>query len=144
MSGDHDAQPRFTLKQELFIAAYLGEAKGNATEAARIAGYKKPKEQGYENLNKPHIHARVKDYVASKFATADEVLTELTDVAMAKWRDFLIIKRDKDGNEVEVKMDLHAKVKSLELLGKHHQLFTENMNVSGSLTREYIIVEDDA
>ena len=27
-----------TAKKELFIAAYIGEAKGNATEAARIAG----------------------------------------------------------------------------------------------------------
>ena len=28
-----------TTKQQLFIEHYLGEAKGNATQAARMAGY---------------------------------------------------------------------------------------------------------
>lgn len=119
-----------TIKQEKFIAAYLGEAKGNATQAARIAGYAKPEASGKENLRKPPIAARVKEHVAEKFATADAVLAELTDVALSEWRDHIeIIARDKNGTPVKVRMDLSNKVKALELLGKHHQLFIEKQEI---------------
>lgn len=50
-----------SLKQERFIAAYLGPARGNATEAARQAGYKGNAETlaevGRQNLGKPGIAA---------------------------------------------------------------------------------------
>lgn len=51
-----------TGKQHAFVAAYIGDARGNATEAARIAGYAKPAEQGYENLRKPHIADAVAEW----------------------------------------------------------------------------------
>lgn len=54
-----------TLKQEAFVAAYIGEANGNATEAARIAGYKLPHPQGAENLQKPTIAARIEEHRAT-------------------------------------------------------------------------------
>lgn len=119
-----------TAKQELFIAAYLGEARGNATEAARIAGYASPHPEGARLLRNATIASRVKQHVAEKFATADAVLAELTDVAMSPWRDFVeVIARDKTGKPVKVRMDLSNKVKALELLGKHHQLFTEKQEI---------------
>ena len=56
---------RLTRKQQLFVAAYVGEAKGNATEAARIAGYGGSdatlRQTGSENLTKPHIIAAVEE-----------------------------------------------------------------------------------
>lgn len=55
-----------TEKQRRFIMAYLGEAKGNATEAARIAGYKGSENTlasvGKENLRKPHIFETITKY----------------------------------------------------------------------------------
>lgn len=54
---------KLTAKQNAFVAAYIGSAKGNATEAARIAGYKGNDETlravGHENLTKPHIAAQI-------------------------------------------------------------------------------------
>lgn len=51
------------LKQELFIGFYVGEANGNATEAARMAGYKGNDVTlgavGAENLQKPQIKAEI-------------------------------------------------------------------------------------
>jgi phage terminase small subunit len=48
-----------TPKQQAFIAAYVGEAKGNATAAARMAGYRGNDkvlcEQGRQNLEHPGI-----------------------------------------------------------------------------------------
>ena len=40
-------EKRLTPKQQRFVNAYLATAHGNATEAARIAGYK---EQSYRRL----------------------------------------------------------------------------------------------
>lgn len=56
-SAEIKVRPRFTLKQSLFIAFYLGDAKFNGAEAARLAGYKtnSAREMAYENLAKPHI-----------------------------------------------------------------------------------------
>lgn len=119
-----------TTKQSEFIAAYLGEARGNATEAARLAGYARPMQEGYRLLRNADIAARVKQHVAEKFASADAVLQELTDVALSEWRDHIeIIARDKAGTPVKVRMDLSNKVKALELLGKHHQLFVEKQEI---------------
>lgn len=125
-----EKQRPLTTKQELFIAAYLGEARGNATQAARIAGYKNPEASGKENLRKPPIASRVKEHVAKYVASADDILAELADVGFADWRDFIeIIARDKSGKPVKVKMDLSSKMKALELLGKHHQLYTEKQEI---------------
>ena len=136
--ADGKEQPRLTLKQEAFIAAYLGAAKGNATEAARIAGYKHPNVQGAQNLAKPSIAARVADHVARKYADADTVLAELTDVALAEWREFISVKTNpKTGEVIDVKMDLAAKVRSLELLAKFHQLLIERQVVDVSV-REHV------
>lgn len=56
------------LKQEAFVAAYIGEANGNATEAARIAGYKGNAKTlgvvGVQNLANPSIGARIAEYRA--------------------------------------------------------------------------------
>lgn len=123
-----DVRP-LTHKQQVFINAYLGEARGNATEAARIAGYKQPVVQGYENLRKPHIAALVREPVEAMGITVEKVLNELADIGFSPWRDFLIIKRNMKGEEVEVRMDLTNKVRSLELLGKHLGMFTERVEV---------------
>lgn len=53
---------QLTVKQLKFVAAYIGEANGNASEAARIAGYRVPMQQGYENLRKPEIAAAIAEH----------------------------------------------------------------------------------
>lgn len=50
-----------TPKQEAFALEYIKNG-GNASDAARKAGYKKAPEQGCENLKKPHISS----YIAEK------------------------------------------------------------------------------
>lgn len=53
-----------TIKQEAFVAAYIGEAKGNATEAARIVGYAEPNTQGPRLLVNVGVAARIAEYRA--------------------------------------------------------------------------------
>lgn len=134
------AESKLSTKQELFVAAYLGDAHGNATEAARMAGYKSPNVQGPRLLGNVGIAARISEHVAAKVATADDVLRELADVAFAPWTEFVeVIARDKAGKPVKVRMDLSNKVKALELLGKHHSLFVERQQIDVNVREHRVL-----
>lgn len=68
-----------TRKQQLFVEAYCGEARGNATEAARLAGYKGTAmtlgQVGAENLRKPQIAEAIeqRDRDNPSIPDADEI-----------------------------------------------------------------------
>lgn len=130
------AKGDLTLKQQLFVEAYLGKANGNATEAARIAGYKGSDKQlgviGAQNLAKLSISQLVETRIAAVAMGADDVLRELTDIAKAPWRDFIEIRTDSHG-DLKVNLQLRDKLKALELLGKYHRLFVDEIKNSGQL-----------
>lgn len=128
------AAQELTAKEELFVAHYLGDARGNATEAVKRAGYKgtdgSMSTLGWKLLKKVEIRARIRERLDSMDASAERVIREIGDVAFAEWRDFILVKTDpKTGETVEVKMDLGSKVKSLELLAKYHKLLTDKQEV---------------
>lgn len=145
-----DPQPKqLTVKQQLFVEAYIGLARGNATKAAELAGY------AGRTRNALHAQAvdvmslpQVRDAIATRLAqakkclTADEVLEEISEQARASIDDFLdkdgkldldkaralgkmhLIKKiawTKDGFRLELR-DAHA---ALVDLGRYHKLFTE-------------------
>lgn len=94
---------KLTLKQQAFVAEYL--KCGNATEAARRAGYKGSdktlKSIGTENLSKPVIQGAIN---AAKTKAMDEaivdaafVLNGLREVALAGM--VKVPKRDMGGNQ---------------------------------------------
>lgn len=140
-----DALPKLTAKQRRFVDAYCGEARFNASEAARIAGYKDVGNEGWRLRKNADISAHIEDRLNTYSATSAEALIELTDVAMSEWRDHLTVKTDpRTGDTLDVRMDLGSKVKALELILKAHGAFTENVNVTGSLKREYVVVKDGA
>lgn len=126
---------RLTLKQRLFVEAYLGEAKGNATEAARLAGYKGSNKTlqvvGAENLSKPIISKLLTERVERAAMTADEVLDELTRIAKTDWQQFVDIQTGRSGEVIGATLQLKDKLKALELLGRYHKLFTERHEHSG-------------
>ncbi len=72
------------------------------------------------------IGVRVKEAVMQ----SDEVLSELSAIAKADWQNFLEIRSDKDGETVSATLKLSDKIKSLELLGKYHKLFSEKIDLS--------------
>lgn len=51
-----------TIKQQAFVSAIIGPAKGNATEAARFAGYQKPNVQGPRLLVNVGIQELIEAY----------------------------------------------------------------------------------
>ena len=130
---------KLSLKQRLFVEAYVGKAAGNATEAARLAGYKGSdrtlKVIGSENLTKPDIRDAVSVRVdkALKTMSADEVIAELVDIGKAPWSMFSSAEIDRDGNVIGYTLRVGDKIRALELLGKYHKLFTEKVEHSGSV-----------
>lgn len=132
--------PKLTGKQQRWVDAYVGDARFNATEAARIAGYSSARHSGWLNRQNADVYAHVQAWLNANALGAEEVLAELRDVAVSEWRDHIEIKTDpKTGETIDVKLFLADKIKALELLGKHHKLFTDNVAVSGGIRREYVV-----
>jgi phage terminase small subunit len=74
-----------TAKQRRFVDAYLGETMGNATEAARRAGYAHANKQAAEVMAKPAVRAAIEaeqaDLRAKAILTREEILTGLSSIA---------------------------------------------------------------
>lgn len=103
---------RLTGKQASFVDKYLGEARFNASLAAKLAGYKATSKHsfesiGSENLTKPDIRAAIDDYFRMSRMSSDEILAELSELART------------DSQEKHL---LSAKVRSLALLSSHYGL----------------------
>lgn len=60
--------PKLTPKQKTFADNYIKNG-GNASDAARKAGYKQPEIQGYENIRKPNIAT----YIAERQTEIDKL-----------------------------------------------------------------------
>jgi phage terminase small subunit len=123
-----------TQRQRLFVEAYIGACSGNAREAARSAGYSGDdnalSQRGFELVRNPKIAELIGVRVQDAVMRANEVLSELSAIAKADWQNFLEIRRDKDGEIISATLRLGDKIKSLELLGKYHKLFSERLDLN--------------
>jgi phage terminase small subunit len=144
-----------TKKQQKFIDEYFACGM-NASEAARRAGYSPETAYsiGYENLRKPEIREVIDRMFRENSMPADEVLARLSDVGRSDIGDITtedgvldmrkaraagktglirsikqttITSEDSETHIIEVK--LHDKLKSLELLGRYHTLFTDRVKI---------------
>ena len=103
-----------TGKQRLFVEHYIHCL--NATEAARRAGYKANGNSlrviGCTNLTKVNIKEQIEKRFHEAAMTADECLARIASHA---------------------KEDKPQALKALELVGKHHSLFTEKIEHTVSI-----------
>lgn len=83
------------LKQRLFVAYYLGKAKGNGTLAARLAGYGSPTEAASRLLTFAKVKAAIEAKLAEVAMSSDEVLARLSDLAATTAADFSRFDADK-------------------------------------------------
>lgn len=135
-------------KQDVFLNEYL--QTWNATESARRAGYAQPKQEGARLLSHDVIAAEISQRIAEKAMSADEVLVRLAEQARAEYAAYITdvgtidlpamrqdgkmhliksIKPGKYGTEIV----FHDSQTALLHIGKHHQLFTDRVDVSGGL-----------
>lgn len=104
-------------RQRRFIAYYLGVSNGNATDAARRAGYPHPKENGTRLLSYVAVRAAIDAKLDQVAMGQDEILARLSDIASASLGDFIEV--DEDGHRVSIikgkrrgKMHVLKKVKT--------------------------------
>lgn len=90
-----DSLDSLNLRQRLFVSYYLGEANGNATDAARRAGYATPNVDATRLLANTSIRAAINAALEGPAMAAAEVLARISEIASVDVRDF--IKLDDDG-----------------------------------------------
>lgn len=127
---------KLTPKQKAFADYYI--ELGNATEAARRAGYKKPNVQGSQNLEKlsvkSYIEERIKVLDEKRIAKGEEVLQYLTKVMRGEEKD-----------QFGLDASLQDRTKAAELLGKRYRLFVDkvekdtNLNVNSTAKLDSIL-----
>ena len=125
---------KLTQKQRLFVEAYIGPTNGNGREAARSAGYSGDdnalSSRAFELMRNPKIAELIGVRVQDAVMQSNEVLSELSAIAKADWQNFLEIRRDREGDIISATLKLSDKIKSLELIGKFHKLFSDRVDLS--------------
>ena len=144
-----------TNKQIAFVEHYL--ACWNASEAARRAGYR-----GKANVSGPRLLANesIQAYIQARLTelkmSADEVLTRLGEKARFDIGPYVYHNKETDEPVVDwdklvyagmthlvkavyqtqhgTRIEFHDPERALELLGKHHKLFTERHEVEATHT----------
>lgn len=162
-----------TQKQQAFINAYIGEANGNGTQAARLAGYKGSDDTlrsvARENLTKPHIAAEIerRQQAARERAglTLDWLVERLMRIADVNIADFGVwqgawfrlhdsttvprelayaISEVREGKH-GIAVKFHSKTQALEMLGRHLGAFKDRVqhDVKTDATVYYYSAEGD-
>lgn len=109
-----------TEKQKKFAERYAANG-GNATEAAEFAGYSIPKEQGYENLTKPHIA----DYIRTLAEPArTERILSAAEIQQFWTRVVLGLEEDMKSSD---------RLKASELLAKSTLMFVERHQITADV-----------
>lgn len=151
--ADEVQEPKWTPRQRLFVKYYLGDAKLNGAEAARLAGYSEhtAKEIATENLAKPHIKAAIDAHTAQIISKA-EVVQRLADIARLSLDDFMsssggLPRLDWDKAKASGKLELIRKIKiteesievepldkqgALNTLAKMHGLLLDRQEITGA------------
>lgn len=143
------AERKLTPKQQLFVEAYLGLANGNATEAARLAGFRQPRQQGSRLLSNVDIAEAIAERLqtAKDCMRADEVLARITaqargsiddfvgeygelDLAKARARRAMPLVKSISPTKWGHRLELYSAQTALELLGRYHGLFRDRLEHS--------------
>lgn len=77
------------LRRRLFVAHYLGQAKGNGTLAANLAGYRSPRMAAARLMTNDDIRRAIVARLDECAMSANEVLARLSDTARSSFGDFL-------------------------------------------------------
>lgn len=127
-----EKKKKLTAKQSTFIDAYLGEAKMNAAQAARIAGYKHPETQGAENLRKlrPWIDKVMNERHSNAIATQKEIQQFFTAVVRGEVKEEVV---SNSGKILEVPASTKDRLKAAECMGRAYGMFTERKEISGTM-----------
>lgn len=146
---------RLTNKQMIFANEYLVDL--NATRAYKKA-YPNVKKDSVASVNGNRLlrNAKVKNYIEEQLkkienesiANAEEVMQYLTSVMRNELKEeVVVVEGEGEGCSSAriVKKDMSAKdrIKAAELLGKRYRLFTEKVELEGSIPVQIVDDIDD-
>jgi hypothetical protein len=110
---------QLSAREVAFVNAYITN-KFNAAAAYRsIGSASDAAKSGTDMVHKAHISKAIKYRLDAMGLQAEEALAELKDVALADFRDLIDVKM-RNGEVVNVKMDLASKVRALEIILRAH------------------------
>ncbi|EOU1674269.1 terminase small subunit [Clostridium perfringens] len=151
---------KLTPKQKAFAEYYI--ETGNATEAARKAGYKGKNLNriASENLSKldikSYIDEKMKELESKRIAKAEEVLEYLTRVLRGEETEQVVVTENigdfmSEARVIDKELSAKDKIKAAELLGKRYRLFVDkvekdsNVNVNSTTKLDSILnqLKDD-
>lgn len=119
---------KLTEKQHRFADEYI--RLGNATEAARLAGYKKPNPQGAENLAKPsiksYINGVLEEMASKRIMQASEAMELLTTIARGEMEETMYIGTSDGVITIEDKKpDINQRTNALKEILKRYPIDRE-------------------
>jgi phage terminase small subunit len=132
-----------TSKRRAFVVALVGEACGNQTEAARLAGYKSPAVEGCRLLKNANVLEAVTIFrnraTTEAIADGDEVLAFLTAVMRDEEPDVYIDRVS--GEQQEGSAALADRIRAAQTLAKVHGLETNRHEVLSMNVAQVQIVD---
>lgn len=127
---------KLTPKQKAFADYYI--ELGNATEAYIKAGYNKKGARA--NSARLIANDSIKQYI-------DERLSKIEDARIAKGEEVLQyltkVMRGEEKDQFGLDASLQDRTKAAELLGKRYRLFTEKVELEGSIPVQIVDDIDD-
>lgn len=148
---EHDAFGRFFVEENMnerqsrFVDAYI--QTGNASEAARLAGYSKQiaNRIGSENLSKPVIRAeidrRLNELKTSRTADTQEILKHLSSVVRGELTEEVVTP---SGKKRTVKVAERDRLKAAEMLLKVSGAFRERVDVKVDVCAQFAAAVESA
>lgn len=108
---------KITEKQIAFVIAFVGEAKGNATKAAKVAGYSDAS-YGRELRTKTHVIEAIELYRRHLIDSGQYLVIDPIRVHQ-EWLDIL----------EDIETTRHEKIQLLRDAARASGMFTENVNI---------------
>jgi phage terminase small subunit len=137
-------EKKLSEKQKRFCDYYI--ETGNATEAAKKAGYseKTAGAMGAENLKKPqiknYIDERLKEKDKTRIANQDEILEFLTSVVRGQVTEQVPVTLKEFYEIIDKEPSVKDRIKAAELIGKRFAIFTEKQKID--VEQKVTFVED--
>jgi len=130
MSDKGKKKHKFTVKQQRFIKLY----EGNATDAARKAGYKNPRRQGQRLLTNVDILSaiknREKERMLEGIASREDRQLFWSQIMTGELKSKITKTIEGGKTEIlEIDSKLSDRLKASELLGRSEADFTDNVKV---------------
>lgn len=95
-------------RRRMFVDLYLGECRGNATEAARRAGYRFPGQEGCRLLREPAVRAAIEGRLAELGVTRERVLGWLVEILEVDPAEFVEVVERGEHRDLRLRVEREA------------------------------------